>query len=78
MEKRGKISGIPAQYAGGGLSFQVSAETNVYYFSPAGTGMVTFPVAAHSVPRVNVPMNPALFMASVSWPNAVAKTRPLP
>ena len=36
------------------------------YCISGGTGRVTFPEAAHSVPRARVVTNPALFMASVS------------
>ena len=48
------------------------------YFNSAGTGMVTAPVAAHSVPRSSVMTKPGLGMGLASWPSAVWKTRPIP
>src|SRR5208283_3316295 len=48
------------------------------YFKSAGTGIVTWPVAAHSVPRVSVRRKPGLSMAFTSWPSAVWNTRPVP
>src|ERR1039457_1610623 len=42
-----------------------------------GTFCVTFPVAAHSVPRWYVIMNPTQFSAARSWPMTVWKIRPL-
>lgn len=49
-----------------------------HFFNSAGGGMVTAPVAAHSVPRVSVASNAADFMAAGSWPSTVTNTRPLP
>src|SRR5262249_42106277 len=43
-----------------------------------GTGTVTLPVAAHSVPRCTVSANPTHFIALTSWPIGVWNTRPLP
>ena len=42
-----------------------------------GISWVTLPLAAHSVPRKKVTMNPIPSNASVSWPRVVWKTRPL-
>jgi hypothetical protein len=54
------------------------APFDVGYFNSSGSGVDTSPVAAHSVPRVNVATNPAPVIASESWPSAVTNTRPLP
>ena len=43
-----------------------------------GSGIVTFPVAAHSVPRNSVAANPWHRIAVTSWPIGVWNTRPLP
>ena len=43
-----------------------------------GTFWVTFPVAAHSVPRWNVAINPTQLRAGTSCPIVVWKMRPLP
>ncbi len=43
-----------------------------------GAGIVTLPVAAHSVPRSRVTWKPSPDMESVPWPRVVWKTRPLP
>src|SRR5262249_646730 len=52
----------------------------VEIFSPvgksSGTGSVTLPVAAHSVPRASVVRKPTHLIASRSWPIVVWKTRP--
>ena len=45
---------------------------------PAGIGRVTFPVAAHSVPRVNVVTKAGVCTFSPTCPRAVPKTCPLP
>src|SRR5688572_22232559 len=37
----------------------------------AGTFCVTWPVAAHSVPRCSVTAKPTHLIASMPWPNAV-------
>jgi hypothetical protein len=42
----------------------------------AGTGWVTFPVAAHSTPRANVVRNPTHFIAGSACPRVVWNTRP--
>lgn len=46
------------------LSF--SAVGGCYRTNSIGRAMVTFPVAAHSLPRTSVAMNPALCMAAGS------------
>jgi len=43
-----------------------------------GTGSVTLPVAAHSVPRQRVTWKPTQRQDFSSWPSRVVKQRPLP
>src|SRR4051794_8254695 len=70
------------RWGGGQRAFDDSATTlslvAVGKFS--GTGMVTLPVAAHSVPRARRVWNPTQRAATVSlpmvWPMTVVKTRP--
>src|ERR1017187_2700874 len=79
----GPGSGLQNRQPAGKLLVKSCSYTCSYRFptrstNSSGNGIVTLPVAAHSVPRFISEMNPAPFIASGPWPSAMRKTRPAP